>query len=576
MKLEYIQLTKYPKIKSNNKIYLGDWCYESIFKSKQIQVCLPYGINSDIKYKLIKKFDVLFTTILKELSIILNKHHKKNLSIRSWNIILGPWLSIFLQIIINRHNTLLTSIRIYKPKKTICYKANLKDLITYDIKDLNTKSLQNDWNNQIYFEILNYYSKLDVAVKKKYFKKKPKNNFFNNLKIDVKNSIKNTFNKFNKIIYKEDHPFIIGSGLSYKDLVKFYKNNNTQPLIWRNYQKKVDVIIDYELRKKLQANILKNTKNKNILNLIKKIIFFSLPSTYLENFDNNLKNVQSLSWPNNPKFIFTSYNYTYDEYFKFYVALKIPESKYFIAQHGSTHGIHIYPEPIGERTADYFLSWNNLNNDRKFIYTKRTKDFHHYSRSEKKYLSMIFESRPHRSNLFDTDHFYKKNWIEFLGFINSLDKEMQQNLVVRLHKNSFFEESFDELKQLNKIKNKIFKIEFSINDINKLIVKSNLIIICYDSTLIYKLLNTNVPFLIYIPQKINFMKKEVKKDFYKLKMENILFYSKLKLKKHINKIWSSPDDWWNQKEKIKIRKILRYKYSEPDLSRFNFKKKTFE
>ena len=66
MNLEYIQLTKYPKIKSKNKIYLGDWCYESIFESKKTQVCLPYGINKDTKYKLIKEFDILFDAILKE------------------------------------------------------------------------------------------------------------------------------------------------------------------------------------------------------------------------------------------------------------------------------------------------------------------------------------------------------------------------------------------------------------------------------------------------------------------------------------------------------------------------------
>jgi putative transferase (TIGR04331 family) len=132
------------------------------------------------------------------------------------------------------------------------------------------------------------------------------------------------------------------------------------------------------------------------------------------------------------------------------------------------------------------------------------------------------------------------------------------------------------LVQVSKLKKNIHKIETSKNDVHKLINKSNLIIICYDSTLIYKLLNTNVPFLIYIPSKINFMKKEVKKDFYKLKLQNILFFSKFKLKKHIEKIWDNTDDWWNQKERLKIRKILRDKYSESDLSSFNFKNFSFE
>ena len=152
---------------------------------------------------------------------------------------------------------------------------------------------------------------------------------------------------------------------------------------------------------------------------------------------------------------------------------------------------------------------------------------------------------------------------------------MKQKLIIRLHNNSLFEESFDELKQVFKLKKEILNIEYSSDDINKLILKSNLMVICYDSTLIYKLLNTNVPFLIYIPSKINFMKKEVKKDFYDLKSQNILFFSKVKLKKQIKKIWHNTDDWWNQKEKIKIIKKLKNKYSEPDLSNFNFKRKKF-
>ena len=576
MNLEYIQLTKYPEIKSKSKILLGDWCYESIFKKEKTQICSPYGLKTNIKYNLIKEYDILFRTILEELATILNNHHKKNLSIRSWNIVLGPWLSMFVQIIINRHNTLLSNIRIHKPKKTICYKANLIDLITYNIKDLNTKSLVNDWNNQIYFEILRYYSRLDIIVKNKTLQKKPKNNFFDNLKINIKNIIKDALNKYNKINYKENYPFIIGSGLNSKDLTKLQINNNSPSIIWKNYEKKDDLFVDHDLRIKLQDYIFKEAKNKNLINFIKKIIFFSLPPTYLENFHNNIKKVKSFSWPNNPKVIFTAYNHTFDEYFKFYVALKIPNSKYFVAQHGSTHGIHIYPKPTCESTPDYFISWNNLNRDKKYIYTKKVKNFIHYPRSQKKYLSMIFEPRPHRSNLFDTDYIYKYNWINFIAFIKSLDKEIKQKLIIRLHQNSIVEKNFDELVQVSKLKKNIHKIETSKNDVHKLINKSNLIIICYDSTLIYKLLNTNVPFLIYLPSKINFMKKEIKKDFYKLKLQNILFFSKFKLKKHIEKIWDNTDDWWNQKERLKIRKILRDKYSEPDLSSFNFKNFSFE
>ena len=72
------------------------------------------------------------------------------------------------------------------------------------------------------------------------------------------------------------------------------------------------------------------------------------------------------------------------------------------------------------------------------------------------------------------------------------------------------------------------------------------------------------------------MKNSPKKDFYKLKHHNILFFSKSELKKHIEKIWHNTDEWWNKKDNIKIRKILKEKYSEIDLTTFNFSKKKFD
>ena len=72
------------------------------------------------------------------------------------------------------------------------------------------------------------------------------------------------------------------------------------------------------------------------------------------------------------------------------------------------------------------------------------------------------------------------------------------------------------------------------------------------------------------------MKKKVKKDFYDLKNKNILFFSKVELKNHITKIWNNVDDWWSQEEILKIRTAFRDKYSEPDITSFNFEKKMFK
>ena len=77
----------------------------------------------------------------------------------------------------------------------------------------------------------------------------------------------------------------------------------------------------------------KKTKG-NYKSFLKKIIRFTLPRIYLENYKTLEDHYKNLNWPKNPKYILTSYPY-YDELFKFYCAQKyISGSKIVITQHG--------------------------------------------------------------------------------------------------------------------------------------------------------------------------------------------------------------------------------------------------
>ena len=76
-------------------------------------------------------------------------------------------------------------------------------------------------------------------------------------------------------------------------------------------------------------------KSINYKSFLIKIMKFTFPKIYLENYNTLEINYKKLNWPNNPKYILTSYPY-YDELFKYYCAQKYETgSKILLTQHGS-------------------------------------------------------------------------------------------------------------------------------------------------------------------------------------------------------------------------------------------------
>ena len=112
--------------------------------------------------------------------------------------------------------------------------------------------------------------------------------------------------------------------------------------------------IDYSLRKKI------NLKKENLQNLetfIRKILPESLPTSIVESANNILKNLDKTNFPKNPKVIFTSNSYDFDEVFKFYTAKNVDTGcKYYIGQHGGTYFVEIGSNFYNEiDTSDNFF-----------------------------------------------------------------------------------------------------------------------------------------------------------------------------------------------------------------------------
>ena len=84
----------------------------------------------------------MYEKILKILSNKLNLFHKVNLDLKSWRIILGPWLTFYTVCIFDKWETLRVLIKTQIIKKLILTKVIMKFFIILEQKILEESDLK--------------------------------------------------------------------------------------------------------------------------------------------------------------------------------------------------------------------------------------------------------------------------------------------------------------------------------------------------------------------------------------------------------------------------------------------------
>ena len=151
-----LQIT-WPKKISNNLIFVSE---SAILKNNGIQskyagveICPFKWKNKKILKKDFIKLNSIFEIFLKVFAKKLNKIHKTNYSQRTWRLILGPWLSNFIQIYFERYSNIKN---IFSKKKIDkCIFLNLSENLTvpYDPTEFRDAIQDDYWNQYIYQKI---------------------------------------------------------------------------------------------------------------------------------------------------------------------------------------------------------------------------------------------------------------------------------------------------------------------------------------------------------------------------------------------------------------------------------------
>ena len=311
-----------------------------------------------------------------------------------------------------------------------------------------------------------------------------------------------------------------------------------------------------------REKIFNSKKNKgNYKSFLRKIIKYTLPRIYLENYKTLEDHYKKLNWPKNPKYILTSYPY-YDELFKFYCAQKYNSgSKIVITQHGYDN-IFKNDDWLVNKMFTNQLCWgvNKKKGLHKFIFTKNYIDKENQFKfnKSKKILLILYsftemeewtpdghlDNVSRNKQIFNSTHKY----------LNSLSKDLKKKNVIKALQLT----RYPVLKNSLKKKHKTLKFINMDKPFKKVVYQYNLSIHFFIGTPFFESIYLNRPTIIIFDKRVNFrLEKKFLSFIQKFKENGICFESPNKAANFINQNYNNLESWWKLPKRQKILKDFK-------------------
>ena len=484
---------------------------------------------SDKKFR--ENYDIinnLYEHALKNLIIILNRTHNLHEGRRFWEILLGAWLSSFINQchieFIKRHKILNNNIKIQSCYDYTEYNSSINnDFFRYNL----SKAIKSRKSN---IEIIASHYKIS---NKSIFKRALYKifSFFFSLNYIINIPSKNFWVKYSNI------PFL---------------NFKNKPTLVKKY--------DYKERDIIRKFFINKNKKKKFTNFyinFYNILPFYLPINYLERFKILYEKYRNIR---NFKKIISTHAHIVDDEFKFLLINAInKKTKIYFYQHG---GGYLYIKyflfhKFEYNCCDKFLSWGNFNHkkDKKIIpfYINRMLNFNKIQRNNKVNNNYIlFFKDFFRYNFSNTEYSPNDYFRVYKNLTQKLNYFLTKNKIILrlygdkkdlLNKDHFLNYYY---KKINKLFLNDGSTTFSDQNIVEQSNKAKLLIFTYCGSACLEMISLNFPSIIYIDKKMsNIYNKEFYTEMRYFKKNNLFFDDLNQMIKFIKK--TDINDWWYSK-----------------------------
>lgn len=545
-------------------LYIGEWCKktENTEIDEHISVCKYPWDDRDLFYQDYIYFNQIYEEFLILLANKLNEIHAKTFTVQYWRIIVGPWLSLFLQLGIEFWRVVEAANKKYKNLETPEGLYNKESIIAYDMNGFINLYTYNDlWSYNLYLNVIKNFP--SISRKKIGFI----DNGYSSATPEIQYPLKRILIKNIKLAYN----FLINGRIKKS---KYFFHSTYLPIFkeWFLYislkqlpffsvsMNSVNEAVDLRCRKwNLEADYGSELK-KFLIRMIPE----QIPVAYLEGYSENFNKALKYDWPTNPKILFTSNAFYSDEQFKFYSAWHIENgAKLVIGQHGGHYGIARWSSIQNHelKIATRYLSWGwrHRVEDKVIPYGVISKKILHIDRINPDRIVIVVNVVPNHVFAMMSST-VSSQWLLYLEeqfeFVRCLNGGIQKKLFIKLysHDCNWNQHSrwLDIFPNLNYI--------FSSKDFLKTLKKTKIYVATYNATTFLESLSQNIPTVIFWNPKYWELDIDAEPYFKKFIEVGVFHTNPQSAALHINKIWEKVDEWWNSKPVVEAVELFKLNY----------------
>lgn len=552
-------------------LFMGEWCRrynrKKIWETMDAVVAEPYGCGRAQKDLDKNRAKCLVQKYFPMLCHELNSIHEVDYSERFWKLLLGSWFERYSTLILNRVRTIEACLESYNIESIVKYSQDDYSLATTDSYSSTLASNDDVWNHHLTIKILELLQGAKISNEivesenPKWFKVQEADSTVS-VNTRLRQNLYNRIRKLSIRFTKKTDAMIIGSYLSLKTELVLQIALGQFPKWFLTQKCDSRVVPKGEMRRVL-ASHLEGETSDSLEEVFHKLVFHLLPMCYLEGFEILDKEANGQPWPSNPKFIFTSNNFEYDEIFKYWTARKVlTDTPVFFGQHGNNYGTHRYLFPTVEETVcDKFITWGWTGeldqHTPAFLFRNAGKNLNSFDSTGK--LLLIETHENNRYGTSDTSFEFLEYFKEQSRFVSNLLQTPKEMLTVRLP--LFSQQLFGFENERWKEIDPTIQVEMGVLPMENLISDSRLVVHSYDSTGLLETLSRNIPTLAFWQNNLDHLRDSVLEDYELLVEAGIIHLSPESAAGKVNEIWDDVNTWWTQEKVQNARRNFCAKYA---------------
>ncbi len=547
-------------------LFLGEWCRlynrKEAWKDLDAEV-VPYHWDDREKlYRDYLSLQKLYEELLWELSEKLNVLHGVRHSLRYWRILVGPWLSGFVQVLFDRWAMIEQAISRYSIAGVSILDCPPEEAVPNDMNEFITSYVGDTWNEAIYGQLLAGFTNIRVEkvfVRSGHLSFMPSQDTLP-LRQRVKRKFAGVLMSVQQRLVRRNEAFFMSSCLPlFQDLLLQWRLGQV-PKLWRS-PPSPKAEVDWSSR---QWSLPLSCKS-GFSSIVRAMIPRHIPILYLEGFDLLCEKSRDLPWPQKPRFIFTSNAYNSDDLFKAWTAEKAElGSPLVIGQHGGSYGTTLWDatEAHQQESADLWLSWGwSDKNNSKVKPVGNLKLIGRKINWDPNGGALLVEVTPPRYayRMFSVP--VASQWLDYFNdqcrFVDALPAAISRELQIRLYPQSYgwcakerWQDRFPDI-----------LLDDGVIPLEKLIRKSRVYISTYNATTFLESLAINIPTIMFWNPKHWELRESAIPYFDQLKAVGIFHDNPESAAQHLAKIWDHMTTWWNSESVQSARETFCQNYS---------------